>query len=127
MAATIVSSVPLPIPHLSIRPYFLDGALGYYDNLYEGYGPFMTVRTTLSKHITSQDVGTFRGRRPFRGLICCLVGPFLKLSFAKVVLAAALSRACVLALFLDSLQSSVQCFLVFAGNQSECSTPSVRD
>lgn len=55
----------------------------------------MTVRTTLSKHITSQDVGTFRSRRPFRGLICCLVGPFLKLSFAKVVLAAALGRACV--------------------------------
>jgi len=59
-----------------------------------------------------------------------LAGPFLKLWFAKVVSAAALGRACVasvLALFLDSLQFSVQCFLVFAGNQSECSTSSVRD
>ena len=43
--------------NLSIRPYLLDGAIGYYDNLYEGYGPFMTVRTTLNKHITSQDLG----------------------------------------------------------------------
>ena len=41
-----------------------------------------------------------------------------------------MGRACVasvLALFLDSLQFSVQCFLVFAGNQSECSASSVRD
>ena len=53
MAATIISSVLLPIPHLSIRPYILDGALGYYDNLYEGYGPFMTVRTTQQTHYQS--------------------------------------------------------------------------
>ncbi len=45
MAATIISSVLLPILHRSIRPYLFDGAIGYYDNLYEGYGPFMTVRT----------------------------------------------------------------------------------
>jgi len=42
--------------NLSVRPY-LHGAICYYDNLYEGYGPFMTVRTTLNKHITSQDLG----------------------------------------------------------------------
>jgi hypothetical protein len=36
--------------------------------LYEGYGPFMTVRTMLNKHITSQVVGAFGSRRPFRGL-----------------------------------------------------------
>jgi len=42
--------------NLPIRPYLLDGAIGYYDNLYEVYGPFMTVRTTPNKHITSQDL-----------------------------------------------------------------------
>jgi hypothetical protein len=43
--------------NLFIRPYLLDGVIGYYDIFYEGYGPFMTVRTTLNKHITSQDFG----------------------------------------------------------------------
>ena len=38
-------------------PRPLDGAIGDYDDFYEGYGPFMIVRTTLSKHITSQGVG----------------------------------------------------------------------
>jgi len=64
-------------------------------NLYEGYGPFMTVRTMLNKHSTRQDVGAFGSRRTFRGLNFPLACPFLKLCFAKVVLAAALGRACV--------------------------------
>jgi len=92
VAATIISSVPLPTPHLSIRPYLLDGAIGYYDIFYEGYGPFMTVRTMLNKHITSQDVGAFGSRRPLRSLNCRLAGPFLNLCFTKVGLAAALGR-----------------------------------
>jgi len=58
--ATTISSVPIPIPISPIRPYLLDGAIGYYDNLYEVYGPFMTVRTTLNKHITSQDLAYLR-------------------------------------------------------------------
>lgn len=54
----------------------------------------MTVRTTLNKHITSQDLGYLvRSRRRLRGLNRRFATPFLKLCFAKVA-SAALRYAC---------------------------------
>jgi len=55
----------------------------------------MTVRTTLNKHITSQDLGYLEVEGGSRGLNRRFATPFLKLCFAKVVsAAAALGYAC---------------------------------
>lgn len=66
VAVTTISSVSIPIPHISIRPYRLDRVIGYYDISYEGYGPFMTVRTTLNKHIYQSRCWISGSRRSLR-------------------------------------------------------------
>ena len=83
--------------NLSIRPYLLDGAICYYDYLYEGYGPFMTVRTTLNKYKAHYQSGPWlsKSRRRLRGLNRRFAAPFLKLCSANVVSAAALGYAYV--------------------------------
>ena len=92
--ATIFSSVPLPILHRSIRPYLLDGAIGYYDKSLRRIRTIHDCTYTLSKHITSQDFGAFGSRGMFRGLNFRLACLSLNLHFA-IVLTAALGRACV--------------------------------
>jgi hypothetical protein len=92
-------------PYRPSVPISLMVPLAFTINFYEGYGPFMTVRTTLNKHITCLDVGFMSGsRRPFRGLNCRSTAPFLEAVPCKSsILPATLDCACaasVLALFL---------------------------
>ena len=76
----------------------------------------MTVRTTLNKCFTSQDVRCLETQ----GLNPRFTAPSLKQSFESSIGGSAAQRLCGQrpGTFLDRLQISIQCFLVFVGNQN---------